>query len=57
MSLWNDKFIFIEQTFVTFSSSPIDIGTEVSLAIFLIKEYNVATKGSLDTVKQSDSVE
>lgn len=56
MSWWNDKFISIEQTFVTFLSSPIDIGTEVSLVIFLNKEYNVATNGSLDTAKQSDSV-
>ena len=57
MLWWNDKFISTEQVFVIFSSSTIDRDTEVPVAIFWNKEYNVAADGSLDTNKQSNSGE
>ena len=54
MSWYYDK---LEQRFVTFSSSMIDIGTKVFLAIFWNEENKFAANGSLDIAKQSGSCE
>ena len=54
--LWSSikfKTIFLYNS----SSSTIEIGTTVSLAIFWNKEYNIAANCSLDIAKQSDSSE